>query len=150
MSGELITRILEREDYDRGFLTTLESLTEVGTISRADFERTFTTLQADPNHFVFVAELDGKVVGSITLLVEQKFIHACGRVGHIEDVVADASVQGKGIGSKLVQKALDQAREAGCYKVILDCSEANTHFYSRFGFEVRELEMRCDLDRDDG
>ena len=33
------------------------------------------------------------------------------------------------------------ARKAGCYKVILDCSEDNVDFYARSGFKRKEVHM---------
>jgi hypothetical protein len=33
------------------------------------------------------------------------------------------------------------ARDEGCYKVILDCSEANAAFYERCGFSRKELQL---------
>ena len=50
---------------------------------------------------IFVAILDGKVVGSTTLLIEPKFIHNGGLVGHIEDVVVNKEFQGQKIGEEI-------------------------------------------------
>ena len=36
-----------------------------------------------------MVDLEGKVIGCATLLIEPKFIHECSNVGHIEDVVID-------------------------------------------------------------
>ncbi len=49
--------------------------------------------------------------------------------------------QGKRLGLRLIQ-ALDyiSARQ-GCYKTILDCSEANEGFYVKCGFRRAGLEM---------
>jgi glucosamine-phosphate N-acetyltransferase len=30
---------------------------------------------------------------------------------------------------------------AGCYKIILDCSEKNVQFYEKCGFKKKEVEM---------
>ena len=36
------------------------------------------------------------------------------------------------------------AKEAGCYKVILDCAEANAAFYEKCGLTRKEVQMvRC-------
>ena len=37
------------------------------------------------------------IIGSTTLLIEQKFIHDGGKVGHIEDVVTRKGYEGFGI-----------------------------------------------------
>lgn len=36
---------------------------------------------------------------------------------------------------------MDQAKEVGCYKVILDCSEDNVNFYQKCGFTKKEVQM---------
>ena len=64
---------------------------------------------SDPNHIIHVAEDNGKIVGSTTLLIEQKFIHKGGYVGHIEDVVVSKEFEGRGIGIKLVTSLLEIA-----------------------------------------
>ena len=42
----------------------------------------------------------------------------------------------------MIIEALTQAAEfAGCYKVILDCSEATAGFYERCGYVRKEIQM---------
>ena len=76
-----------------------------------------------------------------SLLVERKFIRGCGRVGHIEDVVVDASQRRRGTGARIVRHLVDAAERAGCYKVILDCAAENAPFYERQGFVRKEVQM---------
>jgi glucosamine-phosphate N-acetyltransferase len=78
-------------------------------------------------------------------LVEDKFIHNGGRVGHIEDVAVHRDHKKQGIGATLVRHAIDQARQRGCYKVILDCAEPLVAFYEHLGFRRHEQEMRMDF-----
>jgi glucosamine-phosphate N-acetyltransferase len=91
-----------------------------------------------------VAEMDGKVVGSTTLLIEQKFIHQGGLVGHIEDVVVDKNFQGQKIGEKIMKYLLDIAKNQGCYKTILDCTDDVKPFYEKLGFKQVANELRFD------
>ena len=96
------------------------------------------------NHIIHVAELNGKIVGSTTLLIEQKFIHEGGFVGHIEDVVVNKEFEGQGIGMKLVLSLLDVAKEKKCYKTILNCEDKLIPFYEKIGFKQKSTEMRFD------
>ena len=58
-----------------------------------------------------------KIVGTGTLVVERKFIHDLGIVGHIEDIAVSKDQQGKKLGLRIIN-ALDYiAAEVGCYKV---------------------------------
>ena len=51
-----------------------------------------------------------------------------------EDVVVDDSKRRLGVGSSLIKGLIKIAKEKGCYKVILNCSDKNIPFYSKFGF----------------
>ena len=43
-----------------------------------------------------------RIVGTATAAVERKFIHSCGKVAHIEDVVVDSTYRGKKLGQRSV------------------------------------------------
>lgn len=138
-------RKLKKEDFKKGFLEALSNLSLVD-LDWKEAEKIYKNyIQGNPVYNIFVAELDGKVVGVTTLLVEQKFIHSGGKVGHIEDVATRKGFEGRGIGSALVKRVIAEAKRQGCYKVILDCSKKNIPFYKKFGFYVHETEMRLDL-----
>jgi glucosamine-phosphate N-acetyltransferase len=101
-----------------------------------------TAIKADPNYVIVVGEdMDGQVVCTATLLVERKFIHGCGSVGHVEDVVVDERLRGQRVGQRLVKVLSEAARLRGCYKVILDCEEHNVPFYEGSGFKRNSQHM---------
>lgn len=135
-------------DLQRGFFETLSNLTEVGKISEdhQNAKKILHEITSDPSYKIFVAvKKDGEIVGSNTLLIEQKFIHNGGKVGHIEDVVTKKGYEGMGIGTALVGGSLRFARQMKCYKVILDCSEENVPFYKKIGFKDYGASMRYDF-----
>lgn len=140
-------RQVEVTDLQKGFFDTLSNLAKTGKVGN-DPNRAEEILEAikSNHHKIFVA-LDerGDVIGSTTLLIEQKFIHDGGRVGHIEDVVTRKGYELMGVGSELVRAAMRFAAEAGCYKVILVCSEEKVRFYQRLGFKKHSVCMRYDL-----
>lgn len=138
-------RLLQKEDFDKGFLETLRDLTVVGEISRQRFNQRLREVALNPDHYIYVAERDGRVVGSATLLIERKFIHQCGSIGHIEDVVTNKDYRGQGVSSILIRRLLEKAKAFGCYKVILDCPKRLLAFYERFDFKKKEDQMRLDL-----
>ncbi|KAL1857451.1 hypothetical protein VTK73DRAFT_8090 [Phialemonium thermophilum] len=139
-----VLRALRKSDYSTGFLDCLRVLTTVGEIAQSEFEERYDWMaKQDGSYFVIVIEdtSRGKVVGTGALIVERKFVHRLGRVGHIEDIAVDKDQQGKKLGLRLIQ-ALDYiAEKVGCYKAILDCSEANEGFYVKCGFRRAGLEM---------
>lgn len=133
-------------DLDNGFLETLDNLRAVGKLSNIQKRNIFKKIKLGPGNRILVAINEaGKVVGSTTLMIEQKFIHQGGLVGHIEDVVTHKDFRGMGVGKALVRHATDTARNAGCYKIILNCTEENREFYEKIGFKQHGIEMRIDL-----
>jgi len=94
---------------------------------------------------IFVAIKDSDIVGSITAIIEQKFIHNGGKICHIEDVVTRKGFEKLGIGSLLVEKVLELAKNEKCYKVILNCSEYNSKFYENLGFYIHDTGMRYNI-----
>lgn len=137
---------LEEANLENGFLETLNHLRSVDNLNIESAKEILRKIKSNPNNKIFIAiNEDGKVIGSTTLIIEQKFIHEGGLVGHIEDVVTHKDFRNIGIGKALVEKAVKVAKDAGCYKVILDCSEENVPFYEKIGFRRHGIEMRLDL-----
>ncbi len=137
--NEPTIRNLKESDLTNGFLDTLKSLTVVGNIDDEAAKKRFNEILSDPNYIIKVAEIDGKIVGSTTLFIELKFIHELGMVGHIEDVVTDKNFQGHGIGKKIILSLLDEAKNRGCYKTILDCDDNVIPFYEKINFQGRSF-----------
>jgi len=141
---EPIIRELKKEDLQNGFLTTLDSLKQASNIEPKKAEEIFEKINSNTDYTIAIAELEGKVVGTTTLLIEQKFIHEGGLVGHIEDVVVDKNHQGQKIGEKIMKFLLDIANKKGCYKTILDCTDDVKPFYEKLGFTHVANELRFD------
>ena len=141
MSDIKIRDIVE-SDIDNGFLESLDSLRTASNLNKEIAKEILKRIIANPDHIIQVAEIDGKIVGSTTLLLEQKFIHEGGVVGHIEDVVVSKEFEGKGIGMKLVVSLLEKAETMNCYKTILDCKDELIPFYERIGFKKESNQMR--------
>jgi glucosamine-phosphate N-acetyltransferase len=144
--ADLTIRKLEDTDLFNGFLESLDSLRKASDMSEPKAKEILNKIKSNPDHSVFVVIQDGKVIGSTTLLIEPKFIHQGGKVGHIEDVVVAKKYQGTGIGEKLINFVLDYAKKSGCYKTILDCSDDVMPFYEKIGFKKHSRCMRFDHD----
>jgi len=137
-------RKLQKEDLSNGFLHTLDSLRQASNIDKKTAEKIFDKINSNSDHIVAVAIIEGKIVGSTTLLIETKFIHNGGKVGHIEDVVVDKEHQRKGIGEKIIMYLLRYAKDQGCYKTILDCADEVKPFYEKLGFKHNANALRFD------
>jgi len=141
---EIIIREIEEDDLKNGFLETLDFLRNTGDLDKNKANEILKKIKQNPDHIIYVAIDNKKIVGSTTLLIEQKFIHDGGLVGHIEDVVVRKDYEGKGIGIKLVTSLLERAKEKNCYKTILDCKDDVKQFYERIGFKRESNGMRYD------
>ena len=90
---------------------------------------------------LFVARVDGRIVGSLTLAT---FRIPTGVRAWIEDVVVDESARGHGVGEALNRAALDRAREVGAITVELTSRpsrEAANRLYRRMGFVTRDTNV---------
>jgi len=138
----IIEELSEIDEYKSycGLLGELTSI-DVDAISPEAFEARINLIRSNPLHKIFIAKIDGLIVGTATLLIEPKIIHNLSYVGHIEDVVVRESHRQHGIGGKLVKHCVSYASATGAYKLILDCNDENIHFYERFGFKKKENQM---------
>ncbi|HEY1733976.1 MAG TPA: GNAT family N-acetyltransferase [Acidimicrobiales bacterium] len=95
-----------------------------------------------PATTLFVARnASGRIVGALTLA---HFRLPTGVRAWIEDVVVDQAERGIGIGSALVEAAVDAARQAGARTVDLTSRpdrEAANRLYQRLGFVRRETNV---------
>jgi len=90
---------------------------------------------------LLVALLDGRIVGSLTLVV---FRIPTGVRAWIEDVVVDASARGAGVGGALNRAALAEAQRRGARTVDLTSRpsrEAANRLYQRLGFVPRDTNV---------
>ncbi len=103
-------------------------------------------ITTNPESVLFVARLEGRIVGSLTLIF---YRIPTGLKSWIEDVVVDESARGHGIGELLNRAALDEARRRGAKAVSLTSRpsrEAANRLYQRIGFESRPTNVyRYDL-----
>ena len=103
-------------------------------------------ITANPESVLFVARLEGRIVGSLTLIF---YRIPTGLKSWIEDVVVDEAARGHGIGELLNRAALDEARRRGAKAVSLTSRpsrEAANRLYQRIGFESRPTNVyRYDL-----
>ncbi|MFM8267384.1 MAG: GNAT family N-acetyltransferase [Ilumatobacteraceae bacterium] len=90
---------------------------------------------------VFVARVEGRIVGSLTLVV---FEIPTGVRAWIEDVVVDEAARGHGVGEALNRAALERARARGAKTVDLTSRpsrEAANRLYRRLGFVARDTNV---------
>jgi ribosomal protein S18 acetylase RimI-like enzyme len=102
------------------------------------YRRAFEEISADPGSEVYVAEYSGRIVGCYQFTVIPNLSLKGARRAQIEGVRVADEMRGQGLGERLMQHAIELAREAGCGLVQLTSNnqrEAALRFYERLGFE---------------
>ena len=137
----MIIRHIESNDYYKDYLILLEQLTivEKEKINFIQFKNFINNLS--DKHIIIVIEYNNKIVGTGTLIIENKLIHNMGLVGHIEDVVIHNNHRKLGYGKKIINELINICIQSSCYKIILNCNENNINFYQNCGFTQKEIEM---------
>ena len=108
----------------------------------------FISIDGDSNHELIVAELNGKVVGTLHLMFLPSVSFQGGLRAQVESVRVDDTVRGQGIGSALMKWSIERARERGAHLVQLTThlTRKDAHrFYERLGFKGTHLGMKLGL-----
>ena len=111
-------------------------------------EMLFERMQGYPDYHLYVAEMDGQIVGTFALLIMDNLGHLGAPSGVVEDVAVDPAWQGQGIGTAMMHWAIDYCRNKGCYKLALSSNlkRGRTHaFYESLGFERHGYSFLMDL-----
>ena len=127
-----------------GFRDCLAELAPCDVLTNKQIEDIYATRQMIGMR-TLVAVIDNRIVGTASLFIEPKFIHNGGKVAHVDDVAVTDCYQVGGIGKALMERIIDIAKLAGCYKIILDCSPSVVPFYKKLGFYTWQHAMRQDL-----
>ncbi|MCB1786809.1 MAG: GNAT family N-acetyltransferase [Chromatiaceae bacterium] len=104
----------------------------------AEARRLYERLAQNPDLRLSVAERDGRIVGTFTLLILRTLGHAGTPSGVIEDIVVAGAARQQGVGAAMIAEALRLCREQGCYKLALSSNlrrDGAHAFYDRLGFE---------------
>jgi glucosamine-phosphate N-acetyltransferase len=137
----IIFRHINISDYHSNYFELLSQLSIVNNIDFNLFSQFIDKLN-DNHQIIVIQDLStNKIIGTGTIIIEYKIIHDFGCVAHIEDVVIDTTVRGCGIGYKLINYLKEISIKMKAYKIILDCSDMNTEFYIKCGFENKNNQM---------
>jgi GNAT superfamily N-acetyltransferase len=108
----------------------------------------FEAIERDPNNGVYVAERDGLVVGTFHLTFIRQVSNRGRLIAQVESVSVAKSARSRGVGTAMMQWALDEARRRGCLRVQLTTNVARVdahRFYERLGFTTTHRGMKLYL-----
>ena len=98
-------------------------------------------MAAEPNQHTLLAEVDGRVVGMLTLGVRHA-INQDAPVARLTSVIVSQEFRSRGVGSALIAEAGRVAREAGCAMIEVTSGshrERAHELYRRLGYEQRSV-----------
>jgi ribosomal protein S18 acetylase RimI-like enzyme len=90
---------------------------------------------------LIVATEAGRIVGCVSAIVTYQ---PYGTKGWIEDFVVDERYRGRGVATKLMELAVEHAREQGCVTLNLTSSsqrEGAIRLYEKLGFKRRDTNV---------
>lgn len=118
-------------------------LQQMGLHFTATHQSVETTTRRVTEGECWVAEVDGKIVGTIVWVrpnpADDVVYYRGPEVAHFGQFCVDPECRGLGIGDRLLAQVEDRAREEGYRVLALDTSELADHLialYSRRGFEI--------------
>jgi len=87
---------------------------------------------------ILILRDDNFLIGMVSLLFTVSTALG-GRVAILEDMIVHPNARGKGVGSDLIQHAVDFARTNGCFRITLLTDRTNSEairFYRKHGFAL--------------
>jgi GNAT superfamily N-acetyltransferase len=101
------------------------------------YDRAFNEIAADPRQTLLVADVGGRVVGTLQLSILPNLTYAGRCRAQVEGMRIALEARGSGIGRGLIEHAKRLAREADCHMLQLTTNRQRpqaVHFYERLGF----------------
>lgn len=115
-----------------------------------DAERIFARFARYPDYTLYVAEMDGRIVGTFALLIMDNLGHLGAPSAVVEDVAVGPVLHGRGVGRAMMRFAMARATEKHCYKLVLSSNarrERAHGFYELLGFERHGFSFRIMLEQ---
>lgn len=105
-------------------------------VEDAELKSLWEEILEDKGQHYLVAEVDGKLVSSCVMVVIKNLTRSAKPYALIENVVTHPDYRNKGIGTRLLKRAQEIAKEKSCYKImLLTGREKAISFYENAGFE---------------
>lgn len=108
----------------------------------------FEEIVIDKNQLLLVVEESGNVIGVCHLTVMASLSFQGSRRLNLENIHVDKRFQGQGIGTWMIQQAIDLGREKGCKIIQLTTNKKRSRamsFYKKLGFVASHEGMKLCL-----
>ena len=132
-------RIIEKNDY-KYFLNLINEF-RPSFLTEETFNYILDSIKLQNEIWLIIDENTKEIVGTGTLIFNQKFINHGGIVAHIEDVIISKKYKKQGYGKQMIDHLIKRAKNKNCYKIILNCSKNLIEFYNKCGFIQNNYQM---------
>ncbi len=115
------------EDFDEVFDLVLELRDHLGSrkpLRKDAIRSTFDLYACSENHYVYVSESAGRVVGLMTLSILVSLYEDRPYIA-VDELIVAADCRGNGIGKRLLDVAFARAAERDCCEVCIDVDASN-------------------------
>ncbi len=112
------------------------------------YETSFAAIDSDPNHELWLAEVDGVAAGVLQLTFIPNLSYRGSWRALIEGVRVTASHRSRGLGRGLITHAIEQAKARGCRLVQLTSDRRRPdaiRFYESLGFQATHVGLKLHL-----
>jgi glucosamine-phosphate N-acetyltransferase len=135
-------RPIELGDVFNGYLEVLDEFSGCPNLLRNPGEALDILQETPYNQAIIVAEVNGKVVGTASMVIFKKVCLDGKSMARIFDVAVLSQYRSFGIGSAMINYLEEIAKKNNVIKLTLECSDKNISYYERFGFEHVSNHMR--------
>ena len=112
------------------------------------YVKAFDAIAEDPNNELIVACRGDGIIGVLQITFIPYLTYQGGWRATIEGVRTSSSERGKGVGTKLIQWAIERSKERGCHLVQLTTDKKRgdaLRFYERLGFVASHEGMKLKI-----
>ncbi|MCL2266634.1 MAG: GNAT family N-acetyltransferase [Treponema sp.] len=131
--------VMGNKDDLEGILKLLEQLVENrGTTINFNYAIKIWNYIETKNIKYMLAKENNDIIGLCYLCIIPNLTHNGKSLGYIGHLIVDKNYRQKGIGKKLMQKAIEYSKQSNCYKVIIQSGierEGAHKFYEKLGFD---------------
>lgn len=129
-------RKITADDYD-GLMSLYLHLHETEIPPFDTAKDVWEKILADENYHIIVAEENGEIVSSCTVVIVPNLTRGARPYARVENVVTHADYRGRGLATACLNKAKEVAVSANCYNIALltsSKSESTLKFYENAGY----------------
>lgn len=137
---DIKTLTLTEEYYNQ--LIELYSINNIIDKDIVTFKKFSYTIKSLPkNHTIYLYIKNNIIIGCCSLIIEQKIIYNCGKVGHMQDLIVKVSERENSIQSILIKYIVKKAEEKQCNRLDILSPIYLERYYNRHNFTKEGLYM---------